>query len=135
VRAPALAADAAAAQALAKRSNCFKCHAIDKPKEVASWKEVAAKYKAKPDAQAKLTTHIATGPKVKLKDGSEEQHPVIKTKKEDEIRNLVDWILALPVAAPVDVAAAETLARQSRCLKCHTVDATRDAPAWKDVAV
>ena len=93
--APVLAADAAAAQALAKRSNCFKCHAIDKPKEAASWKEVAAKYKGKPDAPTKLATHVTTGPKVKLEDGSEEQHPVIKTKNADEIRNLVDWILTL----------------------------------------
>ena len=92
---PAGAADAAAAQALAKRSNCFKCHAIDKAKEAKPWKEVAAKLKGNPDAQAKLIKHITTGPKVKLDDGSEEEHPVVKTKNQDEIRNLVDWILSL----------------------------------------
>ena len=42
--------------------------------------EVAASLKGKPDAQAKLINHITTGPKVKLEDGSEETHPVIKTK-------------------------------------------------------
>jgi len=31
----------------------------------------------------------------------------------------------LPVAAPVDVKAAETLARQSACMKCHAVDVKR----------
>lgn len=89
------AADADAAQALAKRSNCFKCHAIDKKKEAKPWKEVAAKLKGNPDAQAKLIKHITTGPKVKLDDGSEEEHPIIKTKNQDEIKNLVDWILSL----------------------------------------
>lgn len=91
----ALAADANAAQALAKRSNCFKCHSVDKAKDAAPWKEVAAKLKGKPDAQARLIKHITTGPKVKLEDGSEETHPIIKTKNEDEIKNLVDWILSL----------------------------------------
>ena len=43
-------------------------------------------------------------------------------------------ILALPVAAPVDVKAAESLARQSRCLACHAVDVRKEGPAWKDVA-
>jgi cytochrome c len=89
------AVDAEAAQALAKRSNCLKCHAIDKKKETKPWKEVAASYKGKPDAEAKLVKHITTGPKVKLDDGSEEEHPIVKTKNEAEIKNLVNWILSL----------------------------------------
>ncbi len=92
---PARAVDADAAQALAKRSNCFKCHSVDKKKEAPPWKEVAAKLKGKPDSEAKLIKHITTGPKVKLEDGSEEEHPIIKTKNQDDIKNLVDWILSL----------------------------------------
>jgi cytochrome c len=92
---PARAADAEAAQALTKRSNCLKCHAIDKKKETKPWKEVAASYKGKPEAEAKLIKHITTGPKVKLDDGSEEEHPIVKTKNQDEIKNLVNWILSL----------------------------------------
>lgn len=92
---PVRAVDAEAAQALAKRSNCLKCHAIDKKKETKPWKEVAASYKGKPDAEAKLIKHITTGPKVKLDDGSEEEHPIVKTKNMDEIKNLVNWILSL----------------------------------------
>ena len=91
----AQAVDADAAQALAKRSNCFKCHAVDKKKEGPAYKDVAAKLKGKPDAQATLIKHITTGPKVKLEDGSEEEHPIIKTKNQDDIKNLVDWILSL----------------------------------------
>jgi cytochrome c len=91
----AAAVDATAAQGLARRSNCFKCHALDKKKEAPSWKEVAAKYKGKPDAEAKLTKHVTTGPKVKFEDGTEEDHPVIKTKDQAEIKNLVEWILSM----------------------------------------
>lgn len=92
---PAQAADAEAAQALARRSNCMKCHAVDKVKDAKPWREVVKELKGKPDAQERLTKHITTGPKVKLEDGSEEVHPIIKTKNADEIRNLVDWILSL----------------------------------------
>jgi cytochrome c len=91
----AIALDADAAQALAKRSNCLKCHAVDKKKDAASYKDVAKKYKGKADAQATLVKHITTGPKVKLEDGSQEEHPIVKTKNQDEIKNLVDWILSL----------------------------------------
>ena len=44
------AADEEAARALARQSNCFKCHAIEKKKEAPPWREVAAKYKGKPEA-------------------------------------------------------------------------------------
>ena len=94
-QAPVFAADAAAAQALARQSNCFKCHAVDKNKEATSWKELAGKLKSDKDAQAKLVKHLTTGPKVKFLDGHEEEHPVVKSKDPDQIKNLVDWILSL----------------------------------------
>ena len=89
------AADAAAAQALAKKEGCLKCHAVDKKKEGASLKEIAAKYKGKPDAQATLQRHITAGDKVKFADGTEENHKVIKTKDPAELSNLIAWILSL----------------------------------------
>jgi cytochrome c len=91
----AVAADAAAAQALARQNNCLKCHAVDKNKEATSWTELATRLKGDKDAQAKLITHLTTGPKVKFIDGHEEEHPIIKTKDEAQIKNLVDWILSL----------------------------------------
>jgi cytochrome c len=93
--AAAIAADAAAAQALARQNNCFKCHAIDKKKEGPAWKEVAAKLKSDKDAEAKLTKHLTSGPKVKFDDGHEEDHPIIKAKSPDDTKNLVQWILSL----------------------------------------
>ena len=89
------AVDAAAAQGLARQSNCFKCHAIDKKKDAPAWKDVAAKYRGKPDAEAKLIKHVTSGPKVKFEDGHEEEHPVVKSKNPDDIKNLVDWLLSL----------------------------------------
>jgi len=89
------AADADAAQALARQSNCFKCHAIDKKKDGPAWRDVAAKYKGKPEAEARLITHITSGEKAKFEDGHEEEHAIVKSKDKDQIKNLVDWILSL----------------------------------------
>ena len=91
---PAAAADvdAAAAEALMKKSGCFKCHALDKKKDGPPFKETAAKLKGKPDAAQKLYTHLTTNPKVKI-DGKEEEHDNLKTKKESDVRNVVGWIL------------------------------------------
>lgn len=91
----ALGADEGAARTLARQSNCFKCHAVDKKKDGPAWKEVAAKMKGKPDAEAKLTKHLTTSPKIKLEDGTEDEHPMVKSKDPAAIKNLVDWILSL----------------------------------------
>lgn len=93
---PAYAAiDEDAAKALAKKNDCFKCHAVDKTKKGPSYKKVALKYKGKADAEAALIKNITTGPKVKLEDGSEENHKIIDTKDQSQIKNLVAWILSL----------------------------------------
>lgn len=42
--------------------------------------------------------------------------------------------LAVPAAHAMDANAALLLARQSGCLKCHAVDKTKEAPAYRDVA-
>jgi len=84
-----------AAKATGKRNDCFKCHAIDKTKKGPSYKKVALKYKGNPEAEAKIIKHLTTGPKVKLEDGTEENHKIIDTKDQSEIKNLADWILSL----------------------------------------
>jgi len=91
----ASAVDEEAARALARQNNCFKCHGVDKKKDGPAWRDVAAKYKGKPDAEEKLIYHVTSGEKVKFPDGHEEDHKVIKTKDMNEIRNLVQWILSL----------------------------------------
>lgn len=92
---PAHAAiDADAAQALAKKNDCFKCHAVDKTKKGPSLKKIAAKYKGKPEGQDKAIKNMTTAPKVKLEDGTEEEHKVIDTKDMAQLKNLADWILS-----------------------------------------
>lgn len=91
--APAARADDAAVESLMKKSNCFKCHAVDKKKDGPAFKETAAKYKGKADAEAKLYTHLTTNPKVKI-DGKEEEHDSLKTKDDAQIREVIRWILA-----------------------------------------
>ena len=93
--APAQAAvDEGAAQALAKKNDCFKCHAIDKTKKGPSYKKIAAKYANKAEGEEKVIKNITTGPKVKLEDGSEEDHKIIDTKDPKELKNLAQWILS-----------------------------------------
>jgi cytochrome c len=83
-----------AAQALAKKNDCFKCHAVDKTKKGPSFKAIALKYKGKADGEDKAIKNITTGAKVKLEDGSEEEHKIIDTKDPKELKNLVQWILS-----------------------------------------
>uniref|UniRef100_Q47G81 Cytochrome c, class I n=1 Tax=Dechloromonas aromatica (strain RCB) TaxID=159087 RepID=Q47G81_DECAR len=90
------AVDEDAAKALAKKNDCFKCHAIDKTKKGPAYKKIAAKYKGKEaEGEQKMIKNITTGPKVKLEDGTEEDHKIIDTKDQAEIKNLVHWILSL----------------------------------------
>ena len=88
------APDAEAAQAALKKSDCFKCHAVDKKKDGPAFKETARKYKGKADAEDKLVKHITLSPMIEI-DGKKEEHRSIKTKDAAEIRNVVQWILSL----------------------------------------
>jgi cytochrome c len=54
----ALAADA---QQLLKEKNCLACHTVDKKLVGPGYKEVAAKYKSRKDAQAYLAKKIREG--------------------------------------------------------------------------
>lgn len=92
--APASAVDEDAAKALFKKNDCTKCHAPAKDKKGPSLKKIAKENAGKADAEATLIKHMTTGPKVKLEDGTEEEHKIIETKDKAELKNLVQWILA-----------------------------------------
>ena len=92
---PAQAAvDADAAQTLFKKNDCTKCHAVDKSKKGPSLQKIAAKYKGKADGEEKVIKNMTTSPKVKLDDGTEEEHKAINTKDQAAIQNLAAWILS-----------------------------------------
>lgn len=94
-----LAIDVDAAKSTARQNGCFKCHATDKEKDGPAYSKVAAKYRTngKPAAEneQRLITHITSGEKAKFPDGHEEEHKIIKTKDQAEIKNLIQWILSL----------------------------------------
>jgi len=91
------AIDAEAAKALARQNKCLNCHSVEKDKDGPSYKSVAAKYKGKATAEARLLEHITSGEKAKFPDGHEEEHKIVKTtppKDMEQIKNLVGWILS-----------------------------------------
>jgi cytochrome c len=78
------ASTANAQEALAKSSGCLNCHAVDTKKMGPAFKEVAAKYKGKGDAEATLTAKVSKG----------EGHPAVKASA-DDTKSLVKWILSM----------------------------------------
>jgi cytochrome c len=87
----AYALDAAAAKALASKSACLACHAVDKKLVGPSYKDVAAKRRGQADALAVVAARIKSG-------GSGVYGPVPMPAqaqlKDDELKLLAAWILA-----------------------------------------
>jgi cytochrome c len=79
-----LSVPAGAQEDLAKNNGCLNCHATDAKKVGPSFKDIAAKYKGKGDAEAMLVT--------KLKDGK--GHPAAKGSEADT-KSLVKWVLSM----------------------------------------
>jgi cytochrome c len=92
---PVHAADAVAAEKLARQEGCLRCHGIDRPKDGPAYKQIAEKNRGKSDAEARLVKHLSSGEKVKFEDGHEEEHKIPKTKDAEQIKNLIQWILSL----------------------------------------
>ena len=86
------AADAAKAEALAKKHNCLQCHSADKKILGPSYKDVAQKYKGNKAAQAMLVKNVKAGSK-----GTWGQIPMPPNDKlsDAEAAMLVGWILAM----------------------------------------
>jgi cytochrome c len=79
-----LSAGAAMAQeALAKSDGCLNCHDVSAKKVGPAFKEVAAKYKGKADAQAMLVAKVSEG----------KGHPATKAKPED-VQSIIKWVLS-----------------------------------------
>ncbi|MEP7181841.1 MAG: c-type cytochrome [Betaproteobacteria bacterium] len=78
------AASAAGEADLAQKSGCMTCHAVDTKKMGPSFKDVAAKYKGKAEAEAKIVTAL----------DSAQGHPKVKSSGDDN-KALVKWVLAM----------------------------------------
>ena len=81
------------ALALAKKSGCLNCHAIDKKVVGPAWKEVGAKYKGDKGAEAKLIEKVKKGGSGVW--GSVPMIPNSPAVSDDNIKSLVQFILTL----------------------------------------
>jgi cytochrome c len=88
------AMDDESAKAFMKEHDCTKCHSVTKTKKGPSYKKIADKHRGKADAMDKLYKQVTTGPKVKLEDGTEEEHKILEVDPK-EIREMLQWILTL----------------------------------------
>ena len=79
----AAAGTATAQEALAKSSGCMNCHDISAKKLGPAFKETAAKFKGKADAEATLVAKLSAG----------KDHPEVKAKG-DDLKSLVKWVLS-----------------------------------------
>ena len=90
----AAAVDAKQAEALMKSHKCGSCHHPTRTKTGPSLGKIAEKYRGEADGEEKIITMMTTGPMVENEDGEEEEHKIIKTKSEAELKNLAQWILS-----------------------------------------
>lgn len=75
---------ASADEALAQKSGCMTCHAVDAKKVGPSFKSIAAKFKGQADADKKLVEQLKAG----------KGHIAVKTSDADTA-TLVKWVLAM----------------------------------------
>jgi len=78
-------------EALAKKSNCLSCHAVDAKGVGPAYREVAEKYAKDKKAEARLVAKVRKGGsgvwgKVPM--------PPMQDVSEDDVKSLVKWILA-----------------------------------------
>ena len=78
-----VAGAANASEDLAKKSGCMTCHDVATKKMGPSFKDIAAKYKGKADAEATIVANLAAA----------KGHPAVKTSG-DDLKSLVKWVLA-----------------------------------------
>ncbi|HSC93499.1 MAG TPA: c-type cytochrome [Burkholderiales bacterium] len=90
--APTHAADAAAAEALAKASGCLACHTVDKKLVGPSYREIANRYRQDKGAAAKLAQKVKTGGKGVWGDIPMPPNGHVKGA---DIQNIVQWILTV----------------------------------------
>ncbi|HKQ27285.1 MAG TPA: c-type cytochrome [Burkholderiales bacterium] len=82
---------ASASEELAKKHACLACHAVDRKLVGPSYKEVAAKYRSDPGAEAKLVEKVKKG-----SQGTWGQVPMPPNASvpDGDVRALVKWILS-----------------------------------------
>lgn len=86
------AVDMAAGEALAGKSGCLVCHAVDHKVVGPSYQDIAAKYKDKAGAQEMLIQNVKKG--VVGNWGKIPMPANSPRVADDDIKTLVEWVLA-----------------------------------------
>lgn len=87
--------DAEAAEKLARKDKCLRCHGVTKQKEGPSFKSIADKYRGDSGAASKILKHITEGKDVvRFSDGHEELHKIDNKHDLKDLMNMVNWILS-----------------------------------------
>lgn len=81
-----------ASEELAKSKNCLACHAVDKAGVGPAFKQVAAKYAGKADAEAQLAQKVVKGGSGAWGSMAMPPNPGVS---EAEAKTLVHWVLGL----------------------------------------
>ena len=80
-----------ASEELAKKHNCFACHAVDKKLVGPAYKDVAAKYRADKGAEAKLIDKVKKGG---VGAWGQIPMPPNATVPDADLKALVKWVLS-----------------------------------------
>jgi cytochrome c len=86
------AAPALANEELAKKNACTACHAVDKKLVGPAFKEVAAKYRGDPKAEAMLVEKVKKGG---VGVWGQVPMPPNSQVKDEDVKTLVKWVLSL----------------------------------------
>lgn len=95
--APRPADETPSAEALAKRSGCFECHAIAEQGIGPAFRDIAARYADEPDSRRTLIRNVERGSKGSWTEVSRgvPMPPYSGRLSNAEIARLVDWVLSL----------------------------------------
>ena len=94
---PSQASQALAPEPLAKKSGCFECHSIDKNVVGPAYRDIAERYKGKPEARAALIETVKKGGKGNWTSVTNDvpMPPHGRRLSAADITRLVDWVLSL----------------------------------------
>lgn len=81
------------AEEVFKDNDCHKCHNPTQAKKGPSLAKIAAKYKQKKLDEKEAIKHMTSGQKVKLEDGTQEEHKIIDTKDIKVQTAVAKWML------------------------------------------
>ncbi|MDP1606856.1 MAG: c-type cytochrome [Rhodocyclaceae bacterium] len=90
--------DVEAAKDLTQQNNCMQCHGVKKDKDGPSFLKTAERLRGKAGAEEEVLKHLTSGKKIKLADGSTEEHKIVKTippKDMAQMKNLAKYILSI----------------------------------------